>query len=115
LILALTTALVATGVTQAFALVFVVTRHAIPRSPRGFHAPLLVSMLTAIATTFALAYMVLTHPAWFEGPLGWALLMFFVADAVTYGTLDVYAVAWHLSIRHRHERSNPRPPRSSGT
>ncbi len=101
--LALAVVLVTLAVAQLVSLLAVVTRHAIPRSPRLYHIPLALAIPAAVGSAFLAAYVVQPYtPSTVLGLgfLGW-LLVFFVADAVTYWTLNVYALAWHLSIRHR--------------
>ncbi len=101
--LAIAVALMALAVAQLASLFAVVTRHAIPRSPRMFHLPLALSIPAAVGSAFLAAYVLQPYtPSTVLGVgfLGW-VFVFFVADAVTYWTLNVYALAWHLSIRHR--------------
>ncbi|MDP9479814.1 MAG: hypothetical protein M3R38_29835 [Actinomycetota bacterium] len=100
---ALAVVLVTLAVAQLVALLAVVSRHAIPRSPRPFHVPLALSIPAAVGSAFVAAYVVQPYTpntVLGLGFLGW-LFVFFLADAVTYWTLNVYALAWHLSIRHR--------------
>ncbi len=101
--LALALALITLAVAQLVSGIAVVTRHAIPRSPRLYHVPLALAIPAAVGSAFLAAYVLQPYtPSTVLGVgfLGW-LLVFFVADAVTYWTLNVYALAWHLSIRHR--------------
>ncbi len=95
--------LVTLAVAQTVALLAVVSRHAIPRSPRLFHVPLALSIPAAVGSAFVAAYVLQPYTPSTVLGLGFLewLFVFVLADAVTYWTLNVYALAWHLSIRHR--------------
>lgn len=97
---------VVTAAGEFVALWAVLTRHAIPRSPRTFHAPLGISIPAAGVAKLALAYIVIPFtPAVLFGLhwQSWALLLG-VSQAVTWWTLDAYAAYWHLRGRHRRGR-----------
>lgn len=93
----LITALTVTGVTQLAALVFIIFRYAIPRSPNIFHALCVLGLLPSSIAAFVLAYDVIAgdlKPELF-------LTVFFVAEAATFTVLDAYAVYHHLVGRHK--------------
>lgn len=104
LLLAATLVFLAAG--QMAALVAVLTRHAIPRAPGLFPSLLMAPMLGAFVAALLMAVMAADispegSRMLFGVPLDTYRLVFFACEAAWIWILNVYALAWHLSIRHR--------------
>lgn len=93
----LVVALTVTGVTQIAALVFIVFRYAIPKSPNVFHALCVLGLLPSSLAAFVLAHDVIAG----EIAADLFLTIFFVAEAATFTVLDAYAIYHHLVGRHK--------------
>lgn len=90
---------------EAVALVAIVFRYAIPRSPGFFHSLVALPMAASIAASIALAANSALLVASLSGSaLLWWLLVFAYASAGVFCVLDIYSLYWHLRGRHLRSR-----------
>ncbi len=93
-------AFVITGLGELAALLGILFRYAIPRSPRIFHVLLFVPMVLASVSCFVLAWLALSGEQEVAGANGLTLiLVFFFAEGAVYWILVSYAVYHHLRGR----------------
>lgn len=108
------TALFVLGLGILASLLGVMFRHAIPRAPVLFHGLLLLPMLIAALSCFALAYMFLGGT---DELLGIEILTisaaFVVCQAITFWVLNAYAI-FHYYRRKRQEGRSPGRERRRG-
>lgn len=99
--LALAFVLVGLSVAQIIALAAILYRHAIPRSPKVFHALLVGPMIVSASTAMLMGFMALANT---EMLFGFSLdsyeLAFFSCEFLTFSILCVYSLFYWLHGRY---------------
>ena len=99
-LLLIVAALVITGLGELAALLGILFRYAIPRSPKIFHVLLFVPMVSASLSCFVLAWIALTGEQQAAGVNEETLrVVFFASEGAVYWILVSYAVYHHLRGR----------------